>query len=506
MSPTSAFPRYGCWVLQPSETGSPRRAWVAGRQVYLALGLASVAAVVLRLPTFRYALVSDDEAIYDAMAQVVSHGGTMYRDTVDHKPPGLVYTYSAVRGLTEHLGCPFSSALTGVHVLGIAVVVATCLALYGIAREVLATRLQLLPPLLYAVVSATNIPPDALAVNGELLMNLPTALGVLCVLMATRRSGATRLGLDVLAGLLCGIAALFKYQAIFVCLAFVFLLPDPRNGLGKTLAHLVARGLALGAGVLLPFALVAAYMQSRGALDDAIRWGLAFNLHYLAEGPDLRTAAARFGMQVVGTLLPNGLVYGAGLLSLGLLISRQTPEGEALHGVTRARLLLAAWALESLACVTLGRRFFGHYFLQPELALSVLAAGPVAHLWDRRPRIAALALALPALVFFTIKRAPRVLRTAHLLRRSRLPIHRARHSRAHFFQRHDLGVGERAAGLLHRGASAWRALYLLQLPDGALTRGPVRARPDRRFAPKRRPWRMGSCACGPRSEQARNRG
>lgn len=408
MSPRNAPPGYGCSV--PSPSGPPGASTPHVRRV---LFRACLAAVVLRLPTFLYPLVSDDEAIYSAMAQVVSHGGTMYRDTVDHKPPGLVYSYSAVASLVEHLGGSFAAVMAGVHVLGILVVALTCLALHAVAREVLEPRLAPVPPVLYALVSAASIPPDALAVNGELMMNLPTALAVACALVASRSNGPKRLGLDVAAGALCGIAGLYKYQAVLVGLSFLFLLPDRRREVGKALRTWLARGAALGAGLVIPFALVGAYMKSRGALGDALQWGLLFNLHYLAEGPDFATAAHRFFMQIIGTVLPNGLIYGGGLLSVVLLVRRVAPKGASLHGIVRGRGMLVVWAAESLFCVTLGRRYFGHYFLQPELPLAVLAAGPVMHLWERRPRLAALGLALPSLAFFGIAALPGTF--AHLI-------------------------------------------------------------------------------------------
>jgi len=373
------------------------------------LGVACFVAAGLRLPILRYRLVSDDEAIYDAMAQVVVRGGVMYRDTVDHKPPGLVYTYSAVRGLITHLGGSFASVMTGVHVLGVAVVVLTCVALHAIARECLEPRLAALPPLLYAFASAASVPPDSLAVNGELLMNLPTALAVLAALRAARPNSAptVRAALDLVAGAMCGVAALYKYQAVLVGLSFLFLLPSPRRAPATFVRALVARGTPFAAGVALPFVATGLYFQRAGALSDAIEWGLRFNTHYLAEGPDLRAAASRLGMQLIGVVLPSALVYGAGLTTLRLIADRRVPTArQSLHGVTGARALLVVWTLESLYCVTLGRRFFGHYFLQPELPLSLLAAGPVARLAELRPRLALAALVAPAAVFFGIAIVP----------------------------------------------------------------------------------------------------
>ena len=368
------------------------------------LGTACLIAIALRLPTFRYPLVSDDEAIYDAMAQVVVRGGVMYRDTVDHKPPGLTYTYSTIRALVEHLGGSFGAVMTGVHVLGVLVVVLTCVALHAVARELLEPHLASVPPLLYAFASATSVPPDSLAVNGELLMNLPTALAVLCALRASSkdRSLARRLALDVAAGSLCGVAALYKYQGVFVGLSFFFLFTSVRQ--------VFVRGAALLAGLALPFLATGLYFAHRGALHEAIEWGILFNVRYLAEGPDLRAAAARLSMQLLGVVLPSVLVYGAGLFALWLLVRRPAITTEARHGVVWGRGLLVVWLLESFYCVTLGRRFFGHYFLQPELPLSLLAAGPLVRLWERSPRVVASLVIAPALVFFGIAALPELTR------------------------------------------------------------------------------------------------
>ncbi len=367
--------------------------------------LACLVVAVLHLPAFRYELISDDEAIYDAMGQVVSRGGVMYRDTVDHKPPGLVLTYASVRGVVEHFGGSFSDVLAGVHVLGLIVAVLTCAGLYCVTRHVLPKRLWALPPLLYALVSVSNQPPDSLAVNGELLMNLPTVLSVWCALAARVRKGPSSIALSVAAGVLCGVAALFKYQAALVGVSFFFLLPG--QNIRERLKWLLVRGSCLAVGFALPFGCVALYFWKKGALSDAIAWGLEFNRHYLAEGPDAWTALKRFSLQFFGMVVPNFVVYGAGLWGLGSLIKRGLAGGEDGAGLAGTRWMLVVWAIESLFCVSLGRRFFGHYFLQPELPLALLAAAPVASLWERRPRFVVTAIGLPVLVFFLVAALPR---------------------------------------------------------------------------------------------------
>ena len=369
------------------------------------LGAACVIAILLRLPLFRYPLVSDDEAIYDAMARVVAHGGTMYADTVDHKPPGLVYTYSAIRWLIDHVGGPSSLVMNAVHAVGILVVVLTCLALHAIARELLPkgrAELATVPPLLYALASAASVPPDALAVNGELLMNLPTALAVLAALGATRgdTKALARFGLGVLAGAFVAIAALYKYQAALAGVALVCLLPEGTKSARGAILPSLLWSATLGLGFALPFATTALYFADHGALAEAVRWGLAFNAHYLKEGPDLALAMSRLGMQLLGVVLPSVLLYGGGVWGTFLLWRRTDA------GIVRGRLFLSVWVVTSLYSVTLGRRFFGHYFLQPELPLALLAAGPVGLLAERRPRLTVALLAVPALLFFAIAAIP----------------------------------------------------------------------------------------------------
>lgn len=354
-----------------------------------------LAALVLHLPAFRYQLLSDDEAIYDAMAQVVSRGGVMYRDTVDHKPPGLVYTYAAVRSVVEHLGGGFPLVLAGVHVLGLLFVVATCWALHRVARHVLEERLWGLPPLLYAVVSAANIAPDSLAVNGEMLMALPTVLAVWCTLAAGREDrAARRVLLWILAGAFVGVAALYKYQAALVGLALLAVA-------AKDLGTHVARAACLATGFAAPFATTALYFWHRGALADAIRWGILFNRSYLSEGPGLQMAASRLAAQLFGVVLPSLLVFAAGFLSLLRILRRRDSPG-----IVAGHAMLAVWTLESIYCFTLGRRFFGHYLLQPELPLALLAAGPVAAAFEARPRLTLAAMCAPAAVFFGVNVLP----------------------------------------------------------------------------------------------------
>jgi hypothetical protein len=376
----------------------------------------------LRLPAFRYDVISDDEAIYHAMGRTLAAGGVMYRDAVDHKPPGLAYSYAILQRLA---GGNDARAMALVHLLGLLAAAGTCLALWGIARRALPDGLWSLPPLLYGVISACKLPADGLAVNGELLMNLPVALCALCALEAGRMpSRARRALLDLLAGALGAFAALYKYQAAVVLFALPALWlssargtpvlgvdPPPPRAAPRPLAlakSLVARGLPSVLGALVPMAAAAAWFHAHGVLSEAIAWGIGFNRSYLAEGPPLLWALGRFAGQIPGILLPGAVLYACGLWTLaGLLRRAPAALGNVAPG---ARAFLALWALFSVASVALGLRFFGHYFLQPEVPLSLLAAGPAKRLFAARPRLAAASLAVPALLFLVVAALPELTR------------------------------------------------------------------------------------------------
>src|SRR4051812_27174707 len=78
---------------EPEEPARPSparlRRWKAAVLATFVLG------IVLRVPTFCRALLSDDEAIYAVTADALGRGDRLYRDVVDHKPPLIYHVYQA---------------------------------------------------------------------------------------------------------------------------------------------------------------------------------------------------------------------------------------------------------------------------------------------------------------------------------------------------------------------------------------------------------------------------
>jgi Dolichyl-phosphate-mannose-protein mannosyltransferase len=344
------------------------------------------ACVVLHAVAFDYSVVSEDEALYATMARVVMDGGVFYRDTVDHKPPGIVTTYAWI---FSAVGDAYQRGMFAVHLVGVGFAFVTALALWGIVRRVTDERAATVAALLYATLSVAKVPYDGIAVNGELLMNLPTALAVLAVLEGGRVSAGRRVILDLIAGAMAACAVLYKYQAGLVLVAMcVLALERPRSAL--------ARVAVWAFGFLVPLGAFAVYFRAHGALADAEFWGLEFNRHYLAEGPPLLWSLGRLGAQLGGVVLPAVVLYACGMATL-LRVIRRAPE--LTDDLPAHRAFVTTWAGLSLLAVGLGGRFFGHYFLQAELPLSVAAARPALRFFERAPRLFA-GLVLGPTVFF----------------------------------------------------------------------------------------------------------
>ena len=375
------------------------------------IGLSAVLifVAVLRLPALIWPVISDDEAIYDAMAHVINSGGVMYRDTVDHKPPGLVFIYSLLErpfaGMSLVAGD--QGGIFAVHLYGILLAVLTAYGLYLLARELFERRpeLWLLPPFLYGVVTTAKCAYDGLAVNGELLMNAPTVFAILAVVWAAKKKGVQRFALDLSAGFLMGLAGLAKWQALVAGLAF------PLMGLSsfkEFFGRVLFRGPAWILGVLLPFVGAFLFFRAHGALTDAQQWGL-YNLRYIAEGPGLLWGLKRFAIQFGSVIVPSIVFYGCALVGLVHLV-RDDLIGDKVRGKKTTNLGLAVWALISCWAVGLGSRFFGHYFLQAELPLCLVAAEPLHRLWIRAPKSTVALIGVPALAFFLFGMVPSLTR------------------------------------------------------------------------------------------------
>lgn len=349
------------------------------------------AAFILRSPAFLSHFIDEDEAIYTVAAQVMNHGGALYRDAVDLKPPLLFFFYAASFRL-------LGDDMRLLHGLTVLWVLATALGLALLLRRTGSRQgTAALGALLYVLFTPSFV-PKSLSTNGEILLNLPTVLAVLFYLRADSRPSPVPL---LLAGLFSALAALFKYQGGVIFLALLttelsrtVFAPAPRP-------RLLARGLWLTAGFLGLFGVALLILHRAGLWNDFYLWGWQYNFTYM-QGLTLRYYLERLlGFTPRFILVWFVLWYFAGVRIKKLWRA----PGQA----APVDMLLFWWLVFAGVAVGTGGKFFGHYFIHllPPLCLYTALAlekwwpGSARRRHARRKRSLAVAgLLLPALVYF----------------------------------------------------------------------------------------------------------
>jgi hypothetical protein len=363
--------------------GLPRTSTAKAR--WLLLGLC----VLLRVVSLVRPCLSDDEAIYGVVAREMLSGRVLYRDVVDHKPPLIYVTYA----VTQAIGGP-SGGMRLLHLLTILTVFATALLLGDLTRRLRPSadpRASFFASLLYVLFTTTLLDFDSLAANCELFMMLPLVASLNLYVRGVRDARGSLLAAS---GALVAVATFYKYQAaIHLPLYAAYLLMIHRQRLARGLAGVAALALGFlavaGAGVAL--------LSAFGSLPSAWFW-FRFNFAYIKEGLDpfetLRRAVIRVSF-VVGAA---SFLWFLGLKEVVHASRRRTvstPEGE-------LTWLTLGWLGASLAAITVGGRFFGHYFHQATAPLAVLAAPGALELWHRRRGLVLAWIGIPVAAFFLV--------------------------------------------------------------------------------------------------------
>ncbi len=350
---------------------------ISGRRAAALLALC----MVLRFVPFVRPCMSDDEATYAVVAREMIAGRVLYRDVVDHKPPGIYLVNAA----TQALGGPIGG-MALLHLALIFVVWATGLVLAAISRRYGRETRDgpTFAALMWIVFTTTLIDTDSLAANCELLMMLPLVASLLLLIRAI--DGAdNELGTMIGVGSLVGVAMLFKYQAgVQLPIYMLAWLIARRRGVVSGL-------LGLLIGVAIPLACAAWWLQSSDALAPAWFW-FRFNFSYIGAGSTIDMLGR--------ALVRGGFVAVAAAPVYVFAIRAALRRYPACCGLAHWILLL--WLLVSSAAVMVGGRFFGHYFHQMTAPLVVFAAPGMAALWEKRRKLVVALIAVPALGFLVL--------------------------------------------------------------------------------------------------------
>lgn len=335
-----------------------------------------VALVALRLPSLVQP-TGNDQGLYAYVGQAITRGEVPYRDAWDQKPPAVHFTYALMYAVWPH-----DSVVPAADLLA-ACVGALLLVLLG--RRLTGDRG---PGELAAVVFLLLGNPSFLRLGGmwvraqcETFIAVLAAAALLLVAYGIPRRLEPPRPRPLLlcgAGLLLGLAVLFKYNAatyLGAAAITVVLLREP--GTGSHRAHGILAPLAwLVAGFALPIGLAAAYFARAGALADLFHATVTYNVTYSGEtyGSHLGAIQYLLTFPVRHALRENDslwLLGGAGAVVLLLSAARD-----------RSRIIAPVWIAAACLAITInGGRGLPQYFIQANVLLALAAGTAGALAW-----------------------------------------------------------------------------------------------------------------------------
>jgi 4-amino-4-deoxy-L-arabinose transferase-like glycosyltransferase len=324
------------------------------------LGLALLTAVT-RLPLLAHPFPVDDERVYSVVANAMHSGGKPYLDAVERKPPLLFWTYAAIVGVTG----PYH--WLGLHSAALLWLLLTLAGCYRVGSALFDRNTGLAAALLYSIYQPWWA-PGTLALNGEVLMNLPLMWAAWLVL----RPSHSKLRPELFgAGLLLCAAFLLKQPAAIAALPFgiYLLLPSYRQSRGLSAANAWLQASLLTAGFLAALGGVVLVLRAQGLLGEALYWSIGDH-------------ADPYFAWLKGIGLAVGFLAICAPLTIAAYRSLQPTRGPATGdpwaGRMAERSAVLLWVGVSGLGVAAGGRFYGHYFIQLVAPLAVLAAPWVA--------------------------------------------------------------------------------------------------------------------------------
>jgi 4-amino-4-deoxy-L-arabinose transferase-like glycosyltransferase len=320
-------------------------------RVILLLVLMCAGVAAQRLRTYAEPF-EHDLMIYAVIGHELLHGGSLYTDVVDHKPPAVYATFAAAEALVGY-------GPQQIYLIGVA---ASCLTLVAVFLCGATTRAAtgLFAGLLW-VLASYGINLQANQPNTEAMIN---ALLTLAFALLLRVDGSQRAALVIAgAGVLVGLASLFKPMVIVIAPLWLLIFMLREGGDWRGTLRRAGKLSLLLVVPLLMWAAVVGYFALTGRFKLFVTVVYSFNAWYAG---NMWANATR--MLTPAGLWPGymGWPYGALLVvSLGLLLA----PGRTI----RRQLPLLGFAAAVVVMVAVQGRGWNHYY-QLYLPPLVLAA------------------------------------------------------------------------------------------------------------------------------------
>ena len=310
-----------------------------------------VLTVILRFPALLVPVIDTDEAGHGVCARELLRGGTLYVDYADNKPPLLYWLYTGIHWLGN-------KSNLAVHWFTVIWILIGACGLWNMVFAVTGgSDNGRWAAAAYVVGSSVYLPNDMLASNGEQLMNPFLIIAVWALWLR---------GPTFIRGLVSGIAACaggLCYQKgwIVIPLIVIWVIYDQMIRKRKfTPGFSFVSGHILG--VLSLAMVVSAILLSTGSLAEGVRWNFISNSRYIQTGVGLLSfsledsqphGTIRIVFYALANFLPFWVIWSG-------LRKKEFHNADIRH----FQHFLIAWFAVSFMALSLGGRYYGHYFLQ----------------------------------------------------------------------------------------------------------------------------------------------
>lgn len=332
----------------------------------------------LRLPSLFEPYWYGDEGIYQTIALALTKGRTLYTEIWDNKPPLLYMTYALVQG--NQFLIRLLSLLAGLGALT---------AFFLLAQKMFSSkRSVILSTIAFTLLFGLPTFEGNIANAENFMLVFILASGYL--IFSQRKEGLNNRHL-LIAGLLLGIAFLFKIVAVFDFAAFFIFLVITRlpNKLSfvtvRTFLNHVGRALLVYvSGFITPFLISVIYFSLKGALGEYIHATFFSTVGYVGYNNQL--------------FIPQGLLIAKLLLliifSVFVLLNRKR--------FSQAIIFISLWTAFALFSSLFSQRPYTHYLLMliPSFSLLVGLIYSVKKKYSYMVLAIAFGIALFSLDFF----------------------------------------------------------------------------------------------------------
>ena len=326
---------------------------------------------LLRIPYFFHVIQDFDEGCYAGIATVLMDGGLPYLNAVENKPPVIFYIYQ----LTFTLFGKYN--MTAIHMVTFFCTLCTAIVLYFLAKKMGGLKSALFALLFYLTFTAA-LYPKMIAANTEIFMALPYSLSVLLLWQAlTKENG----WLYFSAGLVSGLSPLIKQVGGVQFIAvFVFLLLLPVLYGRKRIIPSFSAAVQYGIGFCLPIAVVAFVFHKKGILADCIFWTITYPNRYIGAGASSQSFLSQMIAEFVPFVLATIILWILSFLWIKR-IGKKLYDQKSMVG-DPFPLFIILWFISGTLVTFLGKRMFGHYFIQIIPSLALMASLYVGKLLD----------------------------------------------------------------------------------------------------------------------------